>query len=1089
MKDIQNFDLNKLVDVISQLTEEVDKLRNLKGEPEESRNVAEMPATDAEAGKTGLERRVESLLGLYPPDISAAYTAIRRAIEEYCMFVKGFDLNDVFLPKDTRRTEKFRAAGIEPNRVETLDKIFLAGNKGTHGNNIEFMSSEEIQEHKQLIRQYVQQLNAWGMADVDKVNGRFRFCCSQDRLLQQKLDSVDFDTNSEQFQNTLYLYFKRLNEFINDYHVDVNTVDIRFKNEQDVYDYLLGKSLKKGVGALSANDKARVFSVYKKQAADGDFEACLWMCDYYRTERNPQKVVEYYILAMSADGAAEKINQLSNDIRMRAGYALYEAKEYTAALKWIDNIGNDIDATILSGDCYYCENNVQAAITQYKFIDAASLKGDKRKMLVADSLCETAPNVALKYYTLCSNADSDPEVLKRIGDCYLKLDYTENALYAYEGVLSVSSPYTLKQQVVEIIAKRFSSVQVRSAFKKNGERVVANFANHFWNYGMKTLAVKWYEECNSSYISAYTQKEIANFYLQEGKIIKAVDWYENYVCSTRDYSRVLSLAKQIWVQGNCSQAVRLYVIYASKYNDATISKFLAEYYQTNNCLRDAIRWYEKCYSISESKDENILNSLIRLNEQVQSKQDVLKWKKELAGLLFEKGEIEEAIGLYEEYSKVYVDKNIALILAEYYYYHDRYQEAEEMLSAYTKTKVMIHQGFAVSVDGPLFIAYNQRLVPVEWRMVKKLKIKHVFLSNKKGATLYLERFAGKGLPSEIVLFEKLHKKSLIVQTLKEQFSKKQEQDKKERKERKRQQKEKKKETKKVLKTNRRKTFKKWFDLGTWMLLTAILFIFIAILVGSEEAGGFWKWTAFLSVSFAVLYGMYQAGGYDDEKLLGSICWITMAMEYLIKAVTDYRHDIVSKGCTFVVKGKPDDVDASVDFLGSIILEPIPAIILIIIIAVVLKAYDPAKIFRGIKLFKFQRVKMRKKENPLINLAIFAFGLLGIFGTIYNIEEGYSFSDGMYYVQVVLVGVLAFAASAGIASIKREGISLLGSIFMWGSLVVQYAIHLCFQAYLWLDPNDGPLSIGEFFVEGILLVIISAIACLVIYIFAQRFQKQ
>ncbi len=928
MKETQDFDFNKLMEAISQLSEKVDKLENTKENSEEKKIAAQVSNVATAVQKTGLEGRIETFLGLEIPDISAAYTAIRRAIEEYCKFVKGFDLNDVFLPEGTRRTEKFKLAGIEQERIELLDKIFLAGNKGTHGINIEFISDEEIQAHKTLIRQYVRQLKSWEMADIDKLNGRLRFCTAQDKRLQEKLDSGEFDTDSEQFRSILNLYFKRMNEFMNDYHVDISTIDICFKNQQNVYDYLLDKKLKTGVGTLSAGDKMRLSTIYEKQAKEGDFEACLWMSDYYRIANNTPKSIEYYKLAMNTDGAADKIHQSSNDVKKRAGYALYEAKEYTAALKWIDNIENDVDVSILRGDCYYCENNVEEAIRQYRQVNAGSLKGDNRKKLVANSIYETEPEVALKYYTYCSTANSDPDLIMRIADCYLNSNNTSNAIRLYEKVISLPSAFFWRQQIAQKLDVSISLSQVKSAFGAQCDATIIKFADLLWFNGTKSTALEWYKAVNLKYIPSYRRREIGDYYFQNEIISGAIAWYLSYFDDSRNYEFIKSKAEQLQNRKYYAEAVKLYEVCALKINEAAIAKFLGEYYENNKYFPKAVGWYEKYYSIiGKNNSVEAVKHIIKLHEQAGNKKDAIQCKGTLGDLLFDKGEIEPAILLYKEYVELFT-QNIGTILrlAEYYYYQNEYKEAGKILSLYTKTEVLMHKGFALATDGRLFIAHNQHLFFVEKRMVDKLKIKKLFLSNKKAATLYLNYASPNELPKEIVLFEKLHKDDVIVKTLKTHFPKK-----------KRVKKVQKSKSRKVQQINKKgyTTPKRRMNLVTFALLVAILFIVAAIIVSLGEAGGFWKWTGLFIVSFAVLYGMYRFGDYSDKQILGIICWITMPIEYMIKAISDYHYDLTSKNFEFVVVGKAAEVDASIDYLGSILVEPIPAAIVILIIGVCL----------------------------------------------------------------------------------------------------------------------------------------------------------
>ena len=125
------------------------------------------------------------------------------------------------------------------------------------------------------------------------------------------------------------------------------------------------------------------------------------------------------------------------------------------------------------------------------------------------------------------------------------------------------------------------------------------------------------------------------------------------------------------------------------------------------------------------------------------------------------------------------------------------------------------------------------------------------------------------------------------------------------------------------------------------------------------------------------------------------------------------------------------------------------------------------------------------------LAILAIGLLGIFGMIYNSQVGYHYLEGMYFVQAVVIGVLTFVANLFLSKNKAERTIPNGRVVLsWIMLIIINGVHLGYQAYFWLDPNDGPPSIPEFFAEGIVPVAIAIVICLIAHaIIIGSFKKQ
>ena len=230
-------EIDQLIQKYNNLESKMDVLIALTSQQSTDKHNANAHENTVSSDKTdnryeGLEKDVEKRLAENPPDLSTARTDIRRAIDEYCRFVKGFDLNDAFLPDNSTRYMKFQIAGIEQDRIARLCSIYEAGSRGAHGSNVEFMPEQEIQDAVRSIRDDVRILKEWGMDKVDKLNGRILYCHSQDARLLKILDSEE--VNNDKFEKKIHWYFNGLDDFIKRYHVDRNQLNIRFNNKDDV---------------------------------------------------------------------------------------------------------------------------------------------------------------------------------------------------------------------------------------------------------------------------------------------------------------------------------------------------------------------------------------------------------------------------------------------------------------------------------------------------------------------------------------------------------------------------------------------------------------------------------------------------------------------------------------------------------------------------------------------------------------------------------------------------------------------------------------------------------------------------------------
>ncbi len=867
-------DNNIQSDELVQITQEIGELKDkfeqmmalLKNEDSVGDKDATAPVKEKESLKKeqSLKEKIHYLFSNDPPLLSAARTTIRITIEDYCKFVKGFDMGDLFLPDKAKRTTKFKLAGIDPDRIKTLNEIYEEGNTGAHSDNTEFMSADKIQSAKEAILAHVTQLELWGMDKVDKTKGRLHFCRSQDARLKSLLDSGEADTIPN-FDQKLAWHFHNMEEFMKNYQINASEVaDIQFKRKEDAEQYWLEKKVQKGGTKLSAEEEALALSIYERRANEGDFDACLWMGNHYRLTKNTLKAVAYYTKAMAAQDADDKIQNTAPTARVNAGYTLYYAKEYSAAAKWFDHIPNNDTAAIFAGDCYLFEQKEEQALRSYRLVGNISLLEDKRKRFIANRINVTEPRVALGYYTQCTNATSDPELCKQIGDCYLVIGEVSKAIASYLAALTAQPSSETKRSIAETLAAPAIHRALFSEYR--GSNYAKTIADLFWNCQMETLAMTWYEtytkthsdasvfekmgtyylrhirengentkdvtnavncfercassvsrnfevvsfminyyhntshhtqhaywsrameqrlntlpniffadtipyyeKCQKSALSPKTQKSVGDYHFTTGATETAVKWYAAYCLAKPDYAFALKTADSIWEKNKHESAMKLYEIHAEKTQNTAVAKRLAEYYESKGKLSDAVKWYEKHYHFRETDDKKDIAHIIRLHEQCNHPYEVLEWKKKLGDVFFNEGNKEDACALYIEYNQKRSDKTVAFRLAEYYYFKEMYQEAVEQLKIHTAKDVLMHKGFALAVNGPLFIACNNCLIPVEHRMIQTVKIKRKLHPGKRSAVLYLNNRAPNVLSRTIKLFDSLPADDVIVETLRNMF--------------------------------------------------------------------------------------------------------------------------------------------------------------------------------------------------------------------------------------------------------------------------------------------------------------------------------
>ena len=612
----------------------------------------------------------------------------------------------------------------------------------------------------------------------------------------------------------------------------------------------------------------------------------------------------------------------STEIKCRVGETLCRAKEYMAAIKWIDSIENQVNALILAGDCFCLANQPQEALDRYCKVFPSMLTGDRRKLFVADALFADNPQRAKEYYQKCTTAQTDPEIIKKIGDCCLESDDVGGALSYYEKLLDTQYPLSLGQQLVEIFENRITCTQVVCASASQEKKIVGKIADLLWSFDRKALACDWYNRCPIRWIVESRQKEIGNYYLANQEAGLAAMWYSYYVKTSSDFRFAEDAAWHFKMHGEHAAAVTMYESFAWKIKNADTIKYVAEHCLSDKKFSRAVVWYEKYYECGEKPDESVARLLIQLHENHGKASDAVQWKRKLADLLFDRGEVDEAAKLYREFVSSDESGLLALRLAEYYYFRGMHRDALEMLALNAQDEVMLRSNFALSKNGVLFIAYGERLLPVRAWMVDRIKFKG---SKKVSVVLYLNRQAHKVLPTVISLVDGLDAKDEALQILKQYFP-----------------------TKRKKKTN-------------------------------------WK-----------------------------------------KTTTPSRK----------VERKKRGINISINMPLRICLSVVAC-------------------------------------------------LIGLFAMIYNEEVGYYYADTAYYVQVVLIGVLAMAANMGIARIQEGKVSLAQTLLAWGAWLAQYATHLVYVAQFWLDPNDGEIYFGEFFAEGLLPTIIAGVICFVLYAWARR----
>lgn len=633
-------------------------------------DLSAMESRRAEAENVGgdIKKAVNYALKRNPPAFSDAHRTIRACIENYCRYQKGFDLNDRLFIEDLSVEQKFTLAKIDNNIIDDLTEVYKLANRFIHEDRS--LNSMTLNEKIKCTVENVELLKKWHIDEFDERRGTAVLYVCRDLRLRDLLDKTSERDIEAILSKNLSGYFQKAREYEEQMREDDTIIpDIIFKSKKDVYDYLNAKKTGGVFATAHKTDGSRLLEWHKKETEHGNFDSCIWIGAYYNNNKEVVRAAEYYKLATTLDDADNKINKISGSERSHVGLLLYVEKEYSAALKWIDNITDIPSTVVLGGDCYYAQKNYSEAIRRYRFVDASALTEDRQKKFVANSIRFTEPEMALKYYQLCQTAKTDPEIVKGIGDCYLMTGDFKAAFSAYEKILFNKNFLELGAAIAKILANNVQYERVEAYIKKtNGDDtlIVNKIADVFSYYGMEQLAIEWYEKCDIKSLSVGMQKEVGDYCFKKGDKDKAADCYLAYAISKKDYTFAKTIADELWKEKNHTSAIKLYELYAKNVRNTTTARLLADYYFDNRPSR-AIEWYEEYYQLSRDDNEDVVRILIQLYERTYKPKDALKWYKILGDKLFAKGKAEEAVEVYSVYSKSCFDDRVSHRMLEYHF--------------------------------------------------------------------------------------------------------------------------------------------------------------------------------------------------------------------------------------------------------------------------------------------------------------------------------------------------------------------------------------------------------------------------------------
>lgn len=446
-----------------------------------------------------------------PPMFDAAHLRIRKCIENYCKYEKGFDLNDVFLGREYVKV-KFEIAGIDSDKIEKLAEIYGTANRYIHSVGSSHMNEEE---KKAETLENAEQLVSWGFDGCDEKEGMKRLYLAQDRRMPEILDSGKYDEVS------LGYYFQNLHELekiMKSRGIEVPT-GIAFESREDVDAYFnFKKTLESGEKNEAYQEKFCAY-ILERKASAGDFDACLWAAERRLQIGGTEDAIKLYERAASAEDFASKLQNRSVGERTQIARMFYETGNYDAALRWIDNITSDTNAVILAGDCYYKKEQFKQSIRKYTLVEPKLLKEDSRKKFVADSLYDTNPAMALKYYQHCEDASTNPEMLKCKAECYFSTGDTKKALFECGKLFSLAGESDVKFAAAKVLAEKCKPSDIPSGCCDAATLFV--IAETLFDCKMYADAIAWYKsvlECRNA--KSYDFKKIANYFSER--------WIENH---------------------------------------------------------------------------------------------------------------------------------------------------------------------------------------------------------------------------------------------------------------------------------------------------------------------------------------------------------------------------------------------------------------------------------------------------------------------------------------------------------------------------------------------------------------------------------
>ena len=339
----------------------------------------------------------------------------------------------------------------------------------------------------------------------------------------------------------------------------------------------------------SAQNIEKALKWYQAAAERQNFDACLWMFDHYVKNDDLAKAISYYEQLSDAKNAQEQIVKMPENRKAYMGQTLYRAGKYDLALEWLNNM-TDLKATIMAGDCYYCQKKKEEAIAKYRSVNIESLLGN-RKLFVANGIRQSEPGEALKYYALCESTHASADLYINIGDCQMALGQPRLAIAAYEKALALD-PNVLPGDRAD-----------REGLLADAEKLSA-LADLYQSHQKFEKAIEYYSqvlEKDPSLLPLDKQEMVADLFCKNDQQKKGIELYSHIHSVSKKPAIAKKIADELWKNQEQASAIKWYETYAAAIADQNVARILGYYYFTagnNNhsqtSFASAAKWFDSC---------------------------------------------------------------------------------------------------------------------------------------------------------------------------------------------------------------------------------------------------------------------------------------------------------------------------------------------------------------------------------------------------------------------------------------------------------------------------------------------------------------